>query len=245
MQTSYPLLESFTDTLSLKQLAENEALVKEVQALLKQGGFLNANADGLFDTKTVTAFQQFKIAAYLEYPNLLGRTTAEALLEISDQYVRKPPDEADKLPPETSKGRSFQLFDNSRVYTDDMLPGSEHFTWGEATKNGWRVPRTKEIMQRIISAAVYMDRVRAFLGNRPIVITSWYRPPDVNRSIGGAENSMHIQGFGIDFKVQGIPPLQVSQRLHSWHGSRGGIGRSGAFTHLDLRGYYARWSYGS
>lgn len=244
-QQSFPLLATFTETTPLHKLSGKEPLIREMQILLKRGGFLKGSADGLLDSNTILAFQNFKVAAYLEFPNLLGKSTAQALLEISEELTRQPPDEADKPPIQISKGKSIQLFDGSRVYLDMLISGSKHFTWGEATKNGSRVPRNKEVTQNIIHQAAYLDRVRKFLGDRPIAITSWYRPADVNRVVGGAENSTHLQGHGVDFKVQGIPPLAVAQMLHTFHAARGGIGKSRGFTHLDSRGYYARWNYSS
>lgn len=245
MEALFPFLSKFSETTPLQKLSDRQPLIREIQILLKRGGFFESSADGLLDRNTITAFQQFKQAAYLEYPNLLGKSTAQALLEISEELIRQPPTEALETPPRTPEGKSIQLFDGSRVYLSDPIPGSRWFTWGEATKNGSRLPRSKEIAQNIINHAIYLDKVRNYLGNRRISVNSWHRPSDVNRAVGGAQNSTHIQGFGSDITVQGIPPLTVAQMLHTFHGSKGGIGKSSAFTHIDNRGYYARWNYGS
>lgn len=244
METHFPLLADFKQTTPLEKLSSQEALIREIQTLLKRGGFFEYSADGRLEQNTIVAFQHFKQTAYLEYPNVLGPSTVEALLEISEELVRRAPDEADKAPPQVSQGKSIQLPFGGRVYVSDLIPGSKYFTWAEATKNGFRVPESKEIVQNIINHAIYLDKVRQFLGNRPMSVTSWYRPRDVNRAVGGAETSLHLRGLGSDFKVQGIPPLAVAQMLHSFHGTKGGIGKSPQFTHVDNRGYYARWNYG-
>lgn len=245
METHFPLLAKFTETTPLEKLSHQQPLIREIQILLKRGGFFQSSADGLLDKATSLAFEQFKQAAYLQYPKLMGKSTAQALLEISEELTRNPPDEAEEPPRQIPQGKSFQSFDGKRIYVSDRIPDSRNFTWAEATKNGIRVPRSKEITQAIINQAIYLDKVRQHFGGRPIIISSWYRPPDINRSVGGVENSTHIHGHGVDFRVQGIPPLQVAQVLHGFHGTKGGVGKSSAFTHIDLRGYYARWNYGN
>jgi zinc D-Ala-D-Ala carboxypeptidase len=44
-----------------------------------------------------------------------------------------------------------------------------------------------------------MERIRALLGNHPIVVHSGYRSPEVNRAVGGVSTSAHCQGLACDF----------------------------------------------
>lgn len=37
--------------------------------------------------------------------------------------------------------------------------------------------------------------------NRPIIITSGYRPPLYNKAVGGSVNSSHLKALAIDFKL--------------------------------------------
>lgn len=53
-----------------------------------------------------------------------------------------------------------------------------------------------------------LDPLREQLG-RPIVITSGYRAPEVNRLVGGSRSSQHCLGEAADFKVPGLTPVQV------------------------------------
>jgi uncharacterized protein YcbK (DUF882 family) len=79
----------------------------------------------------------------------------------------------------------------------------------------------------------------------PITITSGYRSPEHNQSIGGAQNSMHTRGLAADFKAEGIAPNAVAaiiERLIS-EGKipQGGLKAYKTWVHYDIRGTRARW----
>lgn len=44
---------------------------------------------------------------------------------------------------------------------------------------------------------------------RPMIITSGYRCPDVNKLAGGAKNSQHLKGQAVDFIVKDISPSKI------------------------------------
>jgi uncharacterized protein YcbK (DUF882 family) len=116
-----------------------------------------------------------------------------------------------------------------------------NFTWGEATKNGTRIPHNRQVVGNIINLAKKLDEVRKFLGDRPIIINSWYRDPATNYRIGGVRNSMHLTGLAADIVVIGLTHSTVQIRLDPiWSG---GLGYGQSYTHLDLRSYRARWYY--
>ena len=96
-----------------------------------------------------------------------------------------------------------------------------NFTWGEATKNLSRpiqdliinnkvVCNSEQIEDNIIKTATYLDKIRAMLANRPIYITSWYRPSHINQAVGGASNSQHTVVSLLNFKYSNISDSQVS-----------------------------------
>ena len=127
--------------------------------------------------------------------------------------------------------------------SNPIIPGG-NFTWGEATHGGSRIPVNRNVVYGIIRIARVMEEVRERLGGRPLTINSWYRDPVTNRRVGGASRSRHLTGDAVDFVVPGIHPYDVYDRLNRWWGSRGGLASATVFTHIDTRGYYARWSYG-
>ncbi len=87
--------------------------------------------------------------------------------------------------------------------------------------------------------------MRSDFGQPSVTINSGYRPPIVNAAVGGASNSQHLYGAAADIVVSGIRPHEVYKRLNQKHGSKGGLGNGANFTHLDLRGYRARFAYGN
>jgi len=131
----------------------------------------------------------------------------------------------------------------ARVRLDQSIIPGGSFSWGEATKNGQRVPNNSEIVNSIVKSARYMQGVREYFGNRPIRVNSWYRDANSNKSVGGSPTSRHLRGDAVDFIVDGISPEEVYRQLEAYHGNHGGLGKYSqkGFTHLDLRGKRARW----
>ncbi|MEO1446559.1 MAG: D-Ala-D-Ala carboxypeptidase family metallohydrolase [Cyanobacteria bacterium J06635_11] len=122
-------------------------------------------------------------------------------------------------------------------------PAVSNFTWAEFTKGGTRIPVDATVTFRIVKLCKYLDEVRTFLGSRPIKITSGYRDPISNRSVGGARDSRHMYGDAVDFWVDGMDVVDVFYKLKSYH-PRGGLAVGNGFVHLDLRpGSPARWTY--
>jgi hypothetical protein len=132
-----------------------------------------------------------------------------------------------------------------------------NFTWGEATRDGERLPiatcfegrwiPAETITGNVIKLARELDKLRAEFGDRPIAITSWLRPPAINKIVGGVANSQHLLGWAADIQIQGYAPHQVAKHLDpTW---QGGLGDSVSFTHLDLRHLLGkppgRWDYGN
>lgn len=52
---------------------------------------------------------------------------------------------------------------------------------------------------------------------RPIVITSGYRSPELNRAIGGAKKSQHMLGEAADFEAPGVSNLELVNTIILGH----------------------------
>lgn len=57
-----------------------------------------------------------------------------------------------------------------------------------------------------------LEQVRA-LFDAPIIISSGYRSERVNRLIGGASDSQHVQGLAADFTVIEVSPRETVRRI--------------------------------
>lgn len=90
---------------------------------------------------------------------------------------------------------------------------SEFFRSSTAAKNGIKNEPSsdeKATIVRNINLLVdnVLDPVRDMV-NTPIVITSGYRCPKVNRLVGGVDNSQHMSGCAADFHVMGFTPSMM------------------------------------
>lgn len=57
---------------------------------------------------------------------------------------------------------------------------------------------TPEIINNLLMIATKMEEVRDLLG-KPITVNSGYRCPNLNKVIGGAKASAHMEGLACDF----------------------------------------------
>lgn len=92
---------------------------------------------------------------------------------------------------------------------------SEFFVSSTADKNGIKnEPSLDEraTIERNINLLVdnVLDPIRdKFCA--PVIITSGYRCPRVNKLVGGANNSQHISGCAADFHIKGFTYLMMRQ----------------------------------
>jgi hypothetical protein len=160
-----------------------------------------------------------------------------------DEPAALPPDdkaETDYGPKITIPGISRLVGIYEPVYFE---PTVCNFTWAELTKGGQRIPIDSTVTVRLVRLARYMDKVRKFLGSKPVRITSAYRDPVTNRRVGGARSSRHMAGDAVDFRVDGLGVIEVFRKLKGYHKS-GGLAVGNGFVHLDMRvGAPARWTY--
>lgn len=90
-----------------------------------------------------------------------------------------------------------------------MTKLSEHFSLSEftisqeAARRGLDNTPTPEIVENMKALCEnILEPLRTALG--PVVVTSGYRAPAVNVSIGGAQNSQHTEGKAADIHIPGV-----------------------------------------
>lgn len=138
------------------------------------------------------------------------------------------------------------------------------FTWAEVRCTDGTLLGNLAFRQRVVAQAKRLNVLRAQLAARyrvplssvSISVNSWYRSTRYNASIGGAKNSQHLYGRASDIRitvrlrtgkrVQLKPSFVATLAARYVKGFlNGGIGwydpAHGNFTHLDGRGYRARW----
>ena len=168
-----------------------------------------------------------------------------------DSNAGQPANPANRGIPLSFPGFSGTYYSNDPIYPQNpILPGKRgNFTWGEAVHADnatgfYRKPANSNVVYGILSVAKVMEEIRHLYGDKPIKINSWYRDPATNSAVGGASQSRHLSGDAVDFVVPGVSCFDVYARLDPWWGNRGGLASSSVFTHIDTRGYKARWDYG-
>ncbi|MGE8061510.1 D-Ala-D-Ala carboxypeptidase family metallohydrolase [Pseudomonas sp. NPDC089547] len=70
-------------------------------------------------------------------------------------------------------------------------------------------PEARANLQLLCGA---LEQVRALFG-MPIIVSSGYRSERVNRLIGGAPKSQHVQGLAADFTVIEISPRDTARKI--------------------------------
>lgn len=132
------------------------------------------------------------------------------------------------------------------LYTNlnNKIGNSKYFTWKEALwlpqMKAYAVPSVVQT-DNITRQALALDKVREYF-DRPIIVTSWLRPPAYNKLIGGARRSKHMEGLATDFVVEGLDCGEVKQKIidNKLYPGRGEYNTTN-WVHLDLGG--TEWFY--
>jgi zinc D-Ala-D-Ala carboxypeptidase len=97
---------------------------------------------------------------------------------------------------------------------------SEHFTLEElcfseaAARLGLDNTPSAMVITNLGLVAMVMERIRALLGNSPLIIHSGYRSPRVNAAVGGMATSAHCEGLACDFVCPTFgPPGDVARAI--------------------------------
>ncbi|MBI5918992.1 MAG: peptidase M15 [Nitrosomonadales bacterium] len=116
-----------------------------------------------------------------------------------------------------------------------------HFTLEELTHSqdsvrlGIENTPSPEAIRNLERLAETLELVRSLLGDKPILISSGYRSPEINARVGGAPTSQHTKGLAVDFTC----PAYGTPRLICGVINRSGINFDqlifeGSWVHLSI-----------
>jgi zinc D-Ala-D-Ala carboxypeptidase len=91
----------------------------------------------------------------------------------------------------------------------------EEFTASQtAARQGLNNQPDEPALANLKRTAELMEKVRVVLGNRPVLISSGYRSPQVNAAVGGSSSSAHMSGLAVDFTCPGFgTPRDICRAL--------------------------------
>jgi zinc D-Ala-D-Ala carboxypeptidase len=100
---------------------------------------------------------------------------------------------------------------------------TDHFTLEEFTVSNTaarmgidNTPNSARVRGNLTRTAQLMERIREALG-QPIIVTSGYRSPALNRAVGGVATSAHTEGLACDFICPAFgTPLDVCRGLEPY-----------------------------
>jgi hypothetical protein len=94
-----------------------------------------------------------------------------------------------------------------------------HFTLAELTasetadRNGLNNTPDAAAQANLQRLAEFLEKVKAALGNKPVMINSAYRGPEVNAHVGGSKSSQHMVGCAADIRIPGMSPDEVCRAV--------------------------------
>ncbi len=106
----------------------------------------------------------------------------------------------------------------------------------EAARRGINNTPPGEVVVNLTKLANMLEEVRAFLGDRPIHVSSGYRSAALNAAIGATATSHHILGGAVDFTCASYgSPLAVARAIEGSDIPFGQlIHEYGAWVHLSI-----------
>ncbi|MFK3766469.1 MULTISPECIES: D-Ala-D-Ala carboxypeptidase family metallohydrolase [Pseudomonas] len=81
-----------------------------------------------------------------------------------------------------------------------------------AAREGLDNTPSQQVISNLHLLCEALEQVRALFG-LPVIISSGYRSPALNKRIGGSPRSQHLHGLAADFEIFGISNREVVRRV--------------------------------
>lgn len=108
-----------------------------------------------------------------------------------------------------------------------------------AERHGIKNIPSPEIKQNLIKVSEGLEEIRQLLGNLPIQISSGYRNPELNRRIGGARKSHHMQGWAADFTCWSYgKPIDIVKAIKNSGIEYDQLIEEGSWVHISFKPSY-------
>lgn len=69
-----------------------------------------------------------------------------------------------------------------------------------------------EALANLKRVATLLEQIRTLVG-KPVLVSSGYRSPAVNKAVGGAANSAHVLGLAADINCPGVTPAALAHLI--------------------------------
>lgn len=95
---------------------------------------------------------------------------------------------------------------------------TEHFTLAEAEASdtakrlGIDNSIPESLMNNLKRMCETLEEIRAIFG-KPLMISSFYRCPDLNKKVGGSKTSAHMECRACDFTIKGVETDEVFESI--------------------------------
>lgn len=125
-----------------------------------------------------------------------------------------------------------------------------NITYGELTLNQEARRFTKQFQcETALELCQFLEKVRNYFGNKPLIITSGSRPEPINTQVGGSRNSEHTYNAAskgaVDFYIDGVDTYKVQEWCDEHWPCSLGYGAQKGFVHIGIREGRprVRWDY--
>lgn len=104
---------------------------------------------------------------------------------------------------------------------NDIIKGCKNFKYSEVIHSDTAVRRkidnnitSDSLWNNAEYLAQYLQKIRDNF-NQPVIISSWYRSPNINKVVGGSNTSAHASAMAVDFTIKNIDIFDVFTYIYN------------------------------